>query len=140
MTDVHFNMPPELQQRGEINGLRGTGELCLPCILHAKGDQIAHTREVWEPLVNDGEAGQKWINYNESTPIREAVVMGLCEILPGQLVPCCWDHLAALAPPDPRPVCGWCHGSGRKAGQALEVANAPLPPGLNGRGRKIGHG
>ena len=136
MTRIEYHPPAVIPQ---ITGVHHG--LCQVCLMFAKGDQVARTRDVWEPLVHDGKTGEvKRIPYEEKTVINEAVTVGVCDLLPGVLLELCWTHLGALAPPDSREVCKWCHGSGRKQGPALDVARGPLPPGLNGGGIIKGRG
>jgi hypothetical protein len=128
MTQIHFNLPPELAEIGNESGLNGTGRLCLLCILYAKGDQLDRTEATWAPLVGDGkDTTHKYIGWPDGlkAAIREAVVVGVSEIPGLPLIPCCWDHLAtarrpAVEKPAPPHLPGY----------------AGLPAGLNGkRGR-----
>jgi hypothetical protein len=96
VTRVYFNPPAEI---AACHSLGDAGKLCLVCLLWAKGDQVDTTRERWEALHADGHDGPKdhaWMPAVESSRIEEAVVMGICDLLPGQLIPVCWSHLAAL--------------------------------------------
>ncbi len=128
MTQIHYNMPP-------IEGLIGLGRPCLVCLMNVKGEQVVATRDTWQPLAHDGDskAPPAWMPYEVTTEIREAVVTGICDMFPGLPMDVCWDHLAAIAPADPVPLCKWCGGTGHKA-SGLEPAAGPLPPGLGGNG------
>lgn len=104
MTRVYFHMPPEVESAGTAGGLglEGTGGLCLPCMMFAKGDQVQATEAVWDEATRDGhDDRQKWIEYDAAKlggPVRAACVMGVSDIpgMPSCLVPVCWDHLGAL--------------------------------------------
>lgn len=136
MTNVHYNMPPELAEHAAARSLGP----CLVCLMFAKGDQVEGSRETWQPLVNDGDAtAQKWIEY-PGNPIREAVMHGINDFFPnGPLMPLCWDHSAAIAPPAPADPCKWCNGTGRKTNAKIQPASGALPPGfLNGSRDKRG--
>ena len=131
MTQVHYTMPPELTEHAASRSLGP----CLICLMMAKGDQVTRTRDIWQPLVNDGQEGKpKWIAYAEKADIREAVIVGINDFFPGVLLPLCWDHLGAIAPPDPAKPCSWCNGTGRAKG--IEAARGPLPPGLANGGKR----
>lgn len=140
MTAVHYTPPPVLQSAASLHE---TGRICLVCLMNAKGEQVTRTREIWQPLVADGKTTeQRWIEFagqDEHAGIREAVVIGICDMFPGLMMPLCWDHLGAIAPPDPRPACTWCNGSGRK-GSGIQPAAGPLPPGLSNGSHKRGRG
>jgi hypothetical protein len=141
MTQIHYNMPPELLEYEAEHPAAAPG-LCLVCLMNAKGEQVVATRDTWQPLAHDGDDSgpAAWMPYNVRSDIREAVIVGICDMFPGQLMPLCWDHLAAIAPANPLPLCRWCGGTGHKAG-GLEAASGPLPPGLGGNGsHKRGRG
>ena len=134
MTRVYYGRPPALAGCATVHD---AGQLCLVCLMFAKGDQVARTRDIWQPLVNDGDdTSARTIPWADKSTIREADLHGICDLFPGLLVPLCWDHLGAIAPPDPAPPdpappCTWCSGTGRKPGRGVQPATA-LPPGLNG--------
>lgn len=135
MTRIHFHQPPELTEHAAMRSLGP----CIVCLMFAKGDQITRTREMWEPLANDGhDDAQKWYEYAEHYDIREAVLVGMNDQIQGLLMPLCWDHLAPMARPDPRALCGWCHGSGRKQSKQIEAASGPLPPAFKNGKRGVG--
>src|SRR5260370_8318423 len=92
--------------------------------MNVKGEQLVATRDTWQPLAHDGDskAPPAWMPYEVTTEIREAVVTGICDMFPGLPMDVCWDHLAAIAPADPVPLCKWCGGHRPKA------AGPPPPP------------
>lgn len=124
MARVHFHMPPEL---AECGGLGAAGQICLICLMVARGAQLDYLRTAWEPAAADGTDHQKWFMYDtgDTVDIREAVVVGVSDMMPGLLMPVCWDHLAGITV---RPA--------PQARRPLFEAGGPLPPGLtNGKHR-----
>lgn len=141
MTRVHYNLPPEVAEHAAESPTLGP---CALCLLYAKGAQVEATRETWQPLIHDGDdtGPAAWLPYpGAAYDIREAVTdQGFCDVFPGIPLRLCWDHLGAIAPPNPLPICKWCGGTGHKA-SGLEAASGPLPPGLGGNGsHKRGRG
>lgn len=124
MARVHFHVPPEVAEAGRLEEV---DRLCRICLMVAKGAQLEHLRKLWEPRQADGKDEQAWFIYDtgETLDIREAVVTGISDMMPGVPMPVCWDHLAGIVlvkePPAPRP--------------ALMQANGALPPEAFRRGR-----
>lgn len=125
---VHFHMPRELEAAGSLHDAE---LICLVCLMVARGQQLEYLRPAWEPAAQDGNREQqKWFPFDtgDTVDIREAVVMGVSDMLPGAgRIPLCWDHLGGIIiqpVPEPKP--------------ALLQASGPLPPGLNGKGRGRG--
>lgn len=126
MTNIHFSLPPELQQNGKFAEDLGP---CLVCLMFAKGDQVDATEDRWKAALEDAKTAKPgteyWIPYPDTCGnIRAAVCEGITDAIPGfmDVVLLCWDHLGAM----------------RRAPAAAESklfpARVPLPPGLNGKG------
>jgi hypothetical protein len=127
MTQIHFNMPPELAALGAAEGITGTNRMCQVCVLYAKGDQLDATAAIWGPLVGDGRDNvQKFIEWPSSLKerIREAVIVAVSELPELPMVPVCWDHMATARPEPPKEELPKLPGY------------AGLPAGLNGKPRR----
>jgi hypothetical protein len=89
----HLNVPPEVAEHASGHSLGP----CLPCLMRAKGSQVADTAALRARISNDrGAAGKPhWLPYEIKDEIREAVIVGISDLGPGlPLMPVCWDCLA----------------------------------------------
>lgn len=130
MTNIHFNLPPELQRAGEFAPEAYDYGPCIICLMFAKGDQVDKTEDQWKAALEAAKdpkpPDEVWIPYPPGCGnIRAAVCEGITDAIPGmlELVPLCWDHLGAM------------RRAPAKSESKLFPARGALPPGgLNGKG------